>query len=73
MKMKCKICGKEMDSKPRRHITLNTPMCRFPNTPYSIVLCDDCIKTFVEAVAECGDIEFSTIAKRLVEEENNGS
>lgn len=62
-----------MDDKPKRHITLNTTTSKFLNSPYSIVICDDCVKIFVRAVAECDDVEFSTIAKRLVEEEHDGS
>lgn len=68
MKMKCKICGKEMNNKPKRHITLNTPACRFSNAQYSMALCDDCVKTFIRAVAECGDIEFSILAKHIMED-----
>lgn len=69
MKMKCKICGKEMNNKPKRHITLDTPTSKFLRSPYSMAVCDDCVKTFVTCVAECGDTEFSILAKGLIEEE----
>lgn len=68
MKMKCKICGKEMDNKPKRHITLDTPTSKFLRSPYSMAICDDCVRTFVICVAECGDIEFATPAKHIVED-----
>lgn len=67
MKMKCRICGKEMDNKPKRHVTLNTPTSKFLNSPYSITMCDDCVKTFIKAVAECGDIEFAILARHMEE------
>ena len=69
MKMKCKICGKEMNDKPKRHITLDTPTSKFLHNPYSMAVCNDCVRTFVKAVAECGDTEFSILAKGLIEEE----
>ena len=68
MKMKCKICGKEMDDKPKRHITLDTPTSKFLHNPYSMAICNDCVRTFVACVAECGDTVFSILAKELVEE-----
>ena len=68
MKMKCKICGKEMDDKPKRHITLDTPTSKSLHSPYSMAVCNDCVRTFVTCVAECGDIEFATPAKRIVED-----
>lgn len=67
MKMKCKICGKEMDNKPKRHITLGTPTSKSPHSPYSMAMCNDCARTFVTCVAKCGSVEFSTIARQVVE------
>ena len=68
MKMKCKICGKEMDSKPKRHITLDTPTSKSLHSPYSMAVCNDCVRTFVTCVAECGDIKFATLAKYIVKD-----
>lgn len=58
-----------MDNKPKRHITLDTPTSKSLHSPYSMAVCNDCVRTFVTCVAECGDTEFSILAKRLIEEE----
>lgn len=65
MKMKCKICGAEMPDVPKRHISLQNPSYRLPNHPYSVVMCDDCVKLLIESILKCGDIEFGTLIKHL--------
>ena len=71
--MKCKICGKEIDNKPKRHITLDTPTSKFLHSPYSMAVCNDCVRTFVKAVAKCGDTEFSILAKDWLKEKGNSN